>query len=56
MAFGSLSTVGSFWKKYWVVISFPAFTAGCIYSDLAHARRWKQQKAELKATADKSVS
>jgi len=56
MAFGSLSAVGRFWKKYWVVISFPTVTAGCIYSDLAHTRKWKQQQAELKATAERSVS
>jgi len=55
MAFGSLSAVGRFWKKYWIVISFPTVTAGSIYSDLAHTRKWKQQ-AKLKATAEKSIS
>jgi hypothetical protein len=56
MAFGSLSVVGRFWKKYWIVIFFPTATAGCIFSDLAHTRKWKQHQAELKAIVEKSVS
>jgi hypothetical protein len=57
MAIGSLSAVGRFWKRYWVVIILPTFTAGSIFLDLSHTRTWKQQQAALKSTAelDKTV-
>jgi hypothetical protein len=58
MAIGSLSAIGRFWKRYWIVIFFPTFTASSILLDLAHTRKWKQQKVDLQAAAelDKTVS
>jgi hypothetical protein len=44
--------IGQFLKKYWVVISFPTFTAGSIYLDWSHTRKWKRQRAELKAETE----
>jgi hypothetical protein len=44
--------IGRFLKKYWIVIFFPTFTAGSILLDWSHTRKWKQQRAELKAEAE----
>lgn len=50
--FYSLMAIGRFWKKYWIVILFPTFTAGSILLDWSHTRKWKRQRAELKAEAE----
>jgi hypothetical protein len=44
--------VGQFLKKYWIVVSFPTLTAGFVYLDWSHTRKWKRQRAELKAEAE----
>jgi hypothetical protein len=52
MAIGSLSAISRFCKRYWIVIFFPTFTAGSIFLDISHTRKWKWQQAELQATAE----